>query len=70
MFFTVIVGPASFIYLYTLLTISLDCECNTFPLSLLPVGGVLKEIEKCTNINKHKRKATKKSKQQNKILIH
>jgi hypothetical protein len=44
MFFTVIVGPASFIYLYTLLTISLDCEYNTFPLNLLRVGGMLKEI--------------------------
>jgi hypothetical protein len=45
-FFTVIVGPASFIYLHTLLTISLDYECNTFPLNLLRVGGILKETEK------------------------
>jgi hypothetical protein len=45
MFFTVIVGPASFMYLYTLLTISLDCECNTFPFNLLCVGGMLKEVE-------------------------
>jgi hypothetical protein len=39
-----IVSSASFIYLYTLLTISLDCECNTFPLNLLRVGGMIKEI--------------------------
>jgi hypothetical protein len=56
---TVIVCLASFIYLYILLIIFLDCECNIFPLSLLPVGGMLKEIEKYTNINTNTNKYTK-----------
>jgi hypothetical protein len=63
MSFTVTVGPASFIYLYTLLIISLDRKCNNFPLCLLPVGGMLKETEKYTNINKHKRKTSNENKQ-------